>query len=56
MFKVEKIEYQNKTFRLPAPLIERLARAAQENGLSMTKLLIQLCEYGLKDLEEPDKK
>lgn len=56
MFKIEKVEYQNKTFRLPVPLIERLARAAQKNGISMTKLLIQLCEYGLKDLEESDEK
>ena len=54
MLKIKKIEYQNKTFRLPVPLIEKLAETAQKNEISMTKLVIELCEYGLDNLEESD--
>ncbi|MEZ3425927.1 MAG: DUF2610 domain-containing protein [Lachnospiraceae bacterium] len=54
MLKITKTEYQNKTFRLPVDLIEKLAEAAQKNNVSMTKLVIELCEYGLENLEESD--
>ncbi len=52
--KLKKIEYQHKSFRLPVPLIERLAETAQRNGMSMTRLVIELCEYGLENLDETD--
>lgn len=54
MLKIKKTEYQNKTFRLPVPLIERLAQTAQKNDISMTKLVIELCEYGLENLDESE--
>lgn len=54
MLKISKTEYQNKTFRLPVPLVERLAEVAQKNEISMTKLIIELCEYGLDNLDESD--
>lgn len=54
MLRITKTEYQNKTFRLPVDLIEKLAEAAQKNNVSMTKLVIELCEYGLENLEESD--
>lgn len=54
MLKITKIEYQNKTFRMPVPLIERLGESAEKNKISMNRLVIELCEYGLKHLEEPD--
>lgn len=54
MLKIQKTEYQNKTFRLPVTLIEKLGEAAQKNNISMTKLVIELCEYGLDNLEEPN--
>lgn len=43
-----------KTFRLPVALVEKLGEAAQKNNISMTKLVIELCEYGLENLEESD--
>ncbi len=54
MLRITKTEYQNKTFRPPVDLIEKLAEAAQKNNVSMTKLVIELCEYGLENLEESD--
>lgn len=49
--KIEKTEYQNKTFRLPVKLVEELAAVAQKNDISMTQLVITLCEYGLENLD-----
>lgn len=54
MLKIKKTEYQNKTFRLPVPLIDKLAETAQKNSISMTKLIIELCEYGLENLDESE--
>lgn len=51
MFKVEKTEYQNRTFRLPVPLIEKLGAVAQEKNISVNKLVILMCEYALENLE-----
>jgi len=55
MFKIEKgSECDNKTFRLPVELIERLAVLAARNNLSMNKLVIQCLNYALDNLEEDD--
>ncbi len=55
MFKIEKgSECDNKTFRLPVELIERLAVLASKNNLSMNKLVIQCLNYALDNLEEDD--
>lgn len=52
MFKIEKPEMINKTFRLPSELVERLLKEAQNNGVSLNNLVVQCCEYALKNLEE----
>ncbi len=55
MFKIEKgSECENKTFRLPVELIERLAVLASRNNISMNKLVIQCLNYALDNLEEDD--
>lgn len=51
MFKIEKPEMTNKTFRFPVELIERMHKIAQENGISLNKLVIQCCEYALKNMK-----
>lgn len=51
MFKIEKNETINKTFRIPINLSKRLQQIAQEQGISMNNLVIQCCEYALKDLD-----
>ena len=52
MFKIEKPEMINKTFRLPSEVIERLLEVAQNKGVSLNNLIRQCCEYALKNLEK----
>lgn len=51
MFKVEKPEYTNKTFRLPNNLVNSLEQLAQEKEISLNQLVIQCCTYALENLE-----
>ena len=51
MFKIEKNETVNKTFRIPIELSKKLQKIAQEQGVSMNNLVIQCCEYALNDLD-----
>ena len=50
MFKVEKTEMINKTFRLPTKLVEELQTIAQNKGVSLNNLVQQCCEYAIKNL------
>lgn len=52
MFKVSKPEMVNKTFRMPAELIERLNVVAQEQKVSLNNLVCQCCEYALNNMSE----
>lgn len=52
MFKIEKIEMINKTFRLPLQLVEELQVVAQNKGISLNKLVEKCCEYALDNLEK----
>lgn len=52
MFKVEKPEMINKTFRFPVELVQHLQQIAQDKGISLNKLVIQCCEYALKNFKE----
>ncbi|RAI14041.1 MAG: hypothetical protein DK841_02855 [Candidatus Melainabacteria bacterium] len=56
MFKVEKPEMVNKTFRLPLDLVERLSMVAQNQGVSLNNLVKQCCEYALNHLDNDDEK
>ena len=47
MFKVEKTQYVNKTFRINKKLSERLAKVASEENVSVNDLVAQCCEYSL---------
>lgn len=51
MFKVEKDEMVNKTFRLPVKLVDRLCKVAQNQGVSLNNLVRQCCEYALMNLD-----
>ena len=55
MFKIEKPEMINKTFRLPAELVERRQTVAQNQGVSLNNLVKQCCEYALNNLESDEK-
>ena len=56
MFTVKKTEMVNKTFRLPADLVERLSAVAQEQGVSMNNLVAQCCEYALGHMKDDNQK
>ena len=56
MFKVEKEEMTNKTFRLPVLLVEKLYTVAQNKGVSLNSFVRQCCEYALDNLDEEDDK
>lgn len=52
MFKVQKPETVNKTFRPPKELVQELQTVAQNQGVSLNKLVQQCCEYALKNLDK----
>ena len=52
MFKVEKPEMINKTFRLPLKLVQELQMVAQNKEVSLNNLVQQCCEYALKHLDK----
>lgn len=55
-FVITKPEYVNKTFRLPASLVERLGKKSNEAGVSMNEFTVQALEFALKNLVIKDKK
>jgi len=50
MFKIEKPEYVNKTFRIDKQLLTRLETVAQEENISVNALVVQCCIYALNDM------
>lgn len=54
MFKVEKPEFVNKTFRLEKKLVERLEQIAQQEDISVNALVVQCCNYALDNMENSD--
>lgn len=54
MFRVEKTEYSNKTFRFPNKLLKSLERLAQQKNVSLNQLVIQCCQYALDNLDEEE--
>ncbi|MBR3144327.1 MAG: toxin-antitoxin system HicB family antitoxin [Clostridia bacterium] len=52
MFKIKKEEYVNKTFRMPSELVKSLSEIAQEEKISLNNLVVQCCEYSLKNLKK----
>ena len=56
MFKIEKHEMINKTFRLPLDLVEKLSKVAQNQGISLNSLVKQCCEYALNNLDDSAEK
>ena len=46
----------NKTFRLPANLVNELQKVAQGENISLNNIVKQCCEYALKNLEDIKRK
>lgn len=53
MFKVkkERVEYENKSLRLPIDLIEKVQDLADKNEISFNKLVIQCIDYALDHMD-----
>ena len=51
MFEIKKPTSSNKTVRMPDTLIEKLEKLAALNDISFNQLVIQCCEYALKDID-----
>lgn len=49
MFKVEKPEYVNKTFRIQKELLEELQLYASQNDISVNELVVQCCKYAMQN-------
>ena len=54
MFDVNKPEMINKTFRLPLELVKNLQEVAQMKDVSLNYLIIQCCDYALKNLNKDE--
>lgn len=52
LFKVEKQEYINKTFRMPVELVKEMEVLAQSKQISLNQLVIQCCKYALNNLDK----
>lgn len=51
MFNIKKEETESKTFRIPKDLLQKLEKLSNEKNISLSKLVIQCCEYALENLE-----
>ena len=52
LFKIQKQEMINKTFRMPAELVETMQTIAQNKGVSLNNLVVQCCKYALDNMEK----
>lgn len=54
-FRINKIDYVNKTFRLPRDLVDEINKVATEAGVSTNEFFIQAAYFALQNLELDDK-
>lgn len=53
-FRIDKEEYSNRTFRLPNELLEELGQVAQQEDVSVNRLIVLCCRYALAHLDEEE--
>jgi|AGTN01.2.fsa_nt_gi hypothetical protein len=51
-FVINTPKASNKTIRMPDELIVKLEKLAAKNNISFNKLVVQCCEFALKNLPE----
>ena len=51
-FKIKKPQSSNKTIRMPDELIEKMQSLADSNDISFNQLVVQCCEYALKNMNK----
>ena len=52
MFSLKKEETISKTFRLPKELVDKLEKLADEKEISLSRVVVQCCEYALENIAE----
>ena len=50
-----KIETLNRTIRIKVGVYDAIEALSEKTGVSMNKLINQILEYGLKNLDESEK-
>jgi len=53
-FVVRKPASSNKTIRMPNTMIEEMEHIAAQKDISFNQLVIQCCDYALKNLANED--
>lgn len=51
-FNIKKQEYANRTLRFPVELLEQLNCLASDKNTSLNNVVIQCCEFALRNLED----
>lgn len=54
-FIIKKPKSSNRTIRMPDDLIEKLGSIAASQGISFNQLVIQCCEFALKNFKDKEK-
>ena len=54
VFRVEREEYVNKTFRMEKKLVEKMEQICDKKGVSLNKLVILCINYALDNMEDDD--
>lgn len=52
MFKIQKEEYVNKTFRVPIDLLKEMEVLAQKEKVSLNNLVVQCCRYAIEHIDD----
>ena len=55
MFEIKKNQNSNKTIRMPNDLIDKIQTLADKNNISFNQLVVQCCEYALKNMIDAPK-
>lgn len=54
VFKIEREEYINKTFRLQKKLVERMEKVCDDKNISLNKLIVLCVNYALDNMEDEE--
>lgn len=54
VFKIERKEYINKTFRLDKKLVEEMNKICDDKNISLNKLVDKCIRYAIDNLEKDD--
>ncbi|HJA81679.1 MAG TPA: hypothetical protein H9776_08060 [Candidatus Mediterraneibacter intestinipullorum] len=50
--KLNKKQTENKTIRFPVPLIEEIENVIKNQNVTVSRFVIQACEFALENMED----